>query len=311
MKIDCPNKQCTSTSKIIRQGFYIRACDSKKIQRFKCKSCGENFSSATGKREYRFRKRREIPLIRHLLCSNTSLQRIAKIAKVNRKTVTQKLIYLAELSNEAHLKYLKSRGDEEKNKRLLSEGIIKHGVGNVRTIQFDDLITLEDTKMKPLTVTVAIEKQTRTVLSIKVAQIPSFGHLAKRSKEKYGKRKNYHKEALKGVFDELKLCTSSENILFESDEHKFYPEFVKKYFPKAHYQTYKGAKGAVSGMGELKKIKYDPLFSINHTMAMLRYNIARLARKTWCQSKRLKFLQHHLDVYKTYHNIELLPAVPG
>jgi len=58
----------------------------------------------------------------------------------------------------------------------------------------------------------------------------------------------------------------------------------------------------VVGQGELKRGGYDPLFSLNHTAAMIRANINRLFRRTWCTSKRIDRLEGHLLLYTDYHN---------
>jgi len=39
---------------------------------------------------------------------------------------------------------------------------------------------------------------------------------------------------------------------------------------EATHRTVKGRRGSIAGQGELKKIGFDPLFSLNHTCAMLR-----------------------------------------
>ena len=61
------------------------------------------------------------------------------------------------------------------------------------------------------------------------------------------------------------------------------------------------------GQGELKKIGFDPLFDLNHTAAMIRANINRLFRRTWCTTKRADRLEAHLELYVQYHNRELIP----
>lgn len=52
----------------------------------------------------------------------------------------------------------------------------------------------------------------------------------------------------------------------------------------------------------MKKNNNDPLFAINHALAMLRANINRLIRKTWCTSKKIERLKDHLDIFTYYFN---------
>ena len=91
-----------------------------------------------------------------------------------------------------------------------------------------------------------------------------------------------------------------------SDECTFYGPAVQRYFPQAVYHQFKGEKSSVAGQGELKKTVMDPLFSINHTFAMLRANINRLVRKTWCTTKKISRLIDHLTIYAYVHNTMLI-----
>jgi hypothetical protein len=65
-------------------------------------------------------------------------------------------------------------------------------------------------------------------------------------------------------------------------------------------------KGSVVGQGQLKKVNFDPLFVVNHTCAMMRANINRLIRKTWCTTKDPLKLKDHLDVFIYFYNQSLL-----
>nr|MBX2839945.1 hypothetical protein [Gammaproteobacteria bacterium] len=64
----------------------------------------------------------------------------------------------------------------------------------------------------------------------------------------------------------------------------------------------KGLKGSVTGQGELKKIGRDPLFSINHTLAMFRDKMSRLSRLSWNLSKLMDRLDDHMAIYIESHN---------
>ena len=89
------------------------------------------------------------------------MRRSAKILGINYKTVLKKVEYLGEKSRKRHKSFLQRL---EKSK--------------VENMQFDDLITLEHTKMKPLSVSLAVDKKRRFILGAEVSRIPAFGHLA-------------------------------------------------------------------------------------------------------------------------------------
>lgn len=215
------------------------------------------------------------------------MRRTALIFKIHRMTVKRKLIYLA------------------KKARILHQKRLMYLSNQVNHLQFDDLITIEHTKLKPLTVTLAVDAKKRTILGAEVGQIPAFGLLAEKSRKKYGYRESQHKDTLKRLFESIKN-TVRKNALIESDEHHLYPQFVKKFFPLADHQQHKGERGCIVGQGELKKIHFDPLFTLNHSCAMFRANINRLIRKTWCTTKDPKSLKDHLDIYIEFHNKYLI-----
>jgi hypothetical protein len=91
-----------------------------------------------------------------------------------------------------------------------------------------------------------------------------------------------------------------------SDEHKLYTGFVSAYLPKAKHLTFKSERGCIAGQGEMKKVGFDPLFIVNHTCAMLRANVNRLIRKTWCTTKDPARLKDHLDVFMYFYNHHIL-----
>ncbi|MDA8792766.1 hypothetical protein N9N67_05940, partial [Bacteriovoracaceae bacterium] len=250
MIINCPD---CGNKNYHKCGSFFRKNDSRVVQKYRCKECGKYYSNATFSDCYRQKKRRVNDLVYKLLCSGNSLRRIAFIVNVDRKTINRKLIFLGLRARRKNLLFL-------------------HKLRPVKHLQFDDLITKEHTKLKPLSVSIAVDTKTRYILGAKVSQIPAFGHLSKLSRKKYGRRKSFHKQGLDKLFSEITQLVQPE-ALIRSDKHKFYPDFVKRYFPKAKHQTFKGRKAAVAGQGELKKQARDPLFMINHTFAMFRDNI--------------------------------------
>jgi transposase-like protein len=271
-----------------RFGFFVRKSDQRKIQRFRCRDCGHVFSDATFQECYRQKKRRINPRVYELLCSGVSQRRSARLLKVTRKTIARKLLFLAK----------KLR---EENRRAFLQGPLIEG------FQFDDLETFEHTKLKPLSVTMAVEKATRRILGFEVSSMPAKGYLAKLSYKKYGKRADRRAEGRKRLFSALKEKVLS-GALIESDSSPHYPGPVKEFFPHATHKTTLGGRAAIVGQGELKKLRFDPLFALNHTYAMQRANVNRLFRKTWCTTKDPERLRDHIELYVHYHNQVLLAA---
>jgi len=293
MKRNCPNSNCpdfNTNQNTIKDGFYKRRDDSRKIQRFKCKTCKAKFSAATGTLSFGMHRRRVNHQLFKLLCSRVSMRRAALLCNVSRGTVARRLKYFG------------------KKYRLKNEKQLLDCKNQIKQMQFDDLITKENSKLKPLSVTIAVDQDTRMILGAKVSQIPSFGHLAKLSKKKYGERKCHHIEGINSVFEKIKDCIH-EDARIVSDKHKKYPDLVKEFFPNAIHKTYESERACVAGQGELKKVRFDPLFVINHTCAMFRANINRLIRRTWCTTKDPERLQDHIDTFIYFYNNFLLKTL--
>lgn len=171
----------------------------------------------------------------------------------------------------------------------------------IAEFQFDDLETFEGTKCKPISITLAVEKSTRRILGIEISQMPANGRLARVSKEKYGHRKDQRKKGRNELLRKIQPFVVDDPII-QTDSNPHYKKDVHRHFPNARYFQYKGKKASETGLGELKRVPFDPLFSVNHTLAMLRANINRLFRKTWCTTKKRNNLYAHLLIYAEFHN---------
>jgi hypothetical protein len=188
---------------------------------------------------------------------------------------------------------LRKRKSLQKAKTLPPEGL--------KAVQFDDLETAEHTKCKPLSVALVVEPKFRKILNFKVSRMPAKGLLAERARKKYGFRPDQRPKGWNACLSELRGRLNPE-VEIKSDENPHYSRIIRRHFPQATHIQIKGGRGAVTGQGELKKLRFDPLFSLNHTCAMLRANLNRLFRRTWCTTKKIRGLEDHLSLYVDYHN---------
>lgn len=290
MRLKCPESECKShelspeAGVILRKGSYFRKSDGQWIPRYECKSCGRGFSSSLQSPCYRQKKRKLNHTIYLLLSSGVSQRRAARILGVTRRTVVRKFNFLAAQAKLKHESWLK-----ELSQTPLS------------LVQFDDLETSEHSKCKPLSVTLAVDPVTRKVLGFQISRMPAKGHLSRIAIEKYGPRPDERPRGWNALFEGL-TSVISPSALWVSDQNPHYPHHLKKHHPLSRHQCVKGRRGCVAGQGELKKIGFDPLFSLNHTCAMLRANLNRLFRRTWCTTKTIAGLENHLQLYIKLHN---------
>ena len=276
----------------VKFGQFYREDDAQTIQRYRCKACGKSHSSATHTPTYRQKKRRLNRLVEKDIVSGSSQRSIARKHGCARKTVARKIAFLAE------------RARVKLDHWLAQQQPFDH-------VQWDELITFEHSRLKPLSVAVMVAVEHgelgvhRSIIGFGIAQIPASGLIAKRSVEKYGKRKDQSPSMRKQVLETV-APRLSPTVLIESDEHASYADELKQALPKSVHIQHPSIRGSLSGQGELKRTGDDPLFTINHTLAMLRDNIKRLARKTWCTTKRGNVLSDILAIYSHHHNTRLI-----
>lgn len=280
-KISASTSSCT---RIIRFGFFYRTSDRRFIQRYRCLDCGKCFSSATFHPCFGQRKRQINRALATVLSSGMSLRRSAKVFDINIKTSARKLVFLGQQSLQSL-----SESNRSQDKAV--------------SVEFDDMETFEHTKCKPLSITLAVETKTRRILGFEVSTMPAKGPLAALSRQRYGFRKDDRRQGRKRLFKKIKPLLAQRAIL-KSDSNPHYKNEVRRYLPDCRYKQFEGKRGSSGGQGELKKVKFDPLFSLNHTCAKFRADINRLFRKTWCTTKRPDRLFMHLAIYSEFHNRE-------
>ncbi len=212
------------------------------------------------------------------------MRRIARLLGIHRTTVDRKLVFLAAQGRLQHQRWLGSLENRP-----------------ISSFQFDEMETSEHTKLKPLSIAVAVDDQRRKILGFQVSQMPATGLLAKKALKKYGPRRDFRAHGLTQLLESLQPVIAP-HALIRSDQKPLYPPLISKHFPDSTHVREKGRRGCVVGQGELKRGGYDPLFMLNHTCAMIRANVNRLFRRTWCTTKKREKLVAHLILYMNYHN---------
>ncbi len=280
----CPH--CAS-ERFKKKGFYSRAGDSRRVQRFSCKDCGKSFSRAGYSPWYRHRYRRLNPHIKTQLVSSGTIRGTARLLNIHPDTVSRHLTILGQIAKDS---VEKERSTWPKAKR----------------VQMDDLITFEHSALKQVSVTLMTDSDRYRMLGFCVSRIPTSGTIAQKAREKYGLRPdesilNRHK-----LLAEIKVVIA-DDAAFITDAHQGYPPLIQRHCPNAHHDTYLSRRACVAGQGELKEGGFDPLFCINHQMATLRAFVSRLVRRTWNTTKKLSQLEAHLWVMLAFYNAERRP----
>ena len=277
--MDCLNCQ---SNLVIKYGNFVTKENKKPIQRYRCNACKKTYSDQTGQLTFGEHKPQVTQQVLSLLMSGVSQRRCAGLLHVHPITVARKLCRLGS--------------------RAIQLNLAEKSSPDIKVAIFDEMETFEHTKCKPVSIPIAVEEGTRRILAIDAVSMPAKGPLAEISRRKYGKRADDRNSSLKQLLLKVKeLAPALERL--KSDECPRYPKVVSEVFanPVTH-ETHKGRRGCVVGQGELKRGGFDPLFSLNHTCAMIRDNIKRLSRRTWATTKRIERLKFFLSIYAWCHN---------
>ena len=298
MKPACPDSECFSQNagpnprfQVRKKGYYYRRSDGQHVRRYQCTKCSRNFSSAALAPTYRQKKRHLNRWVLKHLCSGVSQRRTARLLGVNPKTVVRKFRFLADQARLKNLEYLKSIAPQ-----------------SLTEVQWDDLETSEHTKCKPISVALAVDPYSRKVLGFRASRMPAKGTLSELSRRKYGPRKDERPKGWNQLLSELTPIVHPE-AEWLTDQNPHYPQYLKRHFPRARHKTTPGGRGCIAGQGELRKKGHDPMFALNHTCAMLRADMNRLFRRTWCTTKTLEGLVQHLELYTWFRNQHLTPEL--
>ena len=281
--------------RVRKRGSFTRKGSLKRIRRYQCLHCGHSYSQATFLPEFK-QQRRELNLaIEKILCSLVSERRAALLLGVSRRLIARRTHFL---------KIQAKRFQEKEFQDRIERGLL------YEDLQFDEMESFEHTKCKPLSIGLLVDAKTREILGVSVASMPATGLLAQISRKKYGWRKDERAKEAKLLFTRLSEVIHPEAQI-ASDQNPKYPGWLKSTLPQIRHTAHKGRKPRSAGQGELKKGYLDPLFSLNHTAAMIRANVSRLIRKTWCTTKKAENLRARLWVYLHFHNTQLLQLTPS
>lgn len=288
----CPRPDCSSHRtdhfRWRRKGRFRRRCDGRTVERFLCLECGRGFSIQTFRLDYRLRKPRLHLVLFRDFVSKVTMRQSARTLGCTRRTVAHRLKLLGTHCREFHCAMLR---------RARQRG------GIAGTFQLDELETFEHSRrLKPLTVPALIERGSYFVLHAECAPLPARGRLSprdqrkKEEQERAGKkRRSGSLEAVRKSFEVLaQVHRANGTVAIETDRKSTYATRLRRLFG----ERLRHARHSSSAPRNYK----NPLFPINHTLAMMRDGLSRLVRRSWAASKLGERLELHLWIWIAYRN---------
>lgn len=289
----CPHPACAAHAagvlfRFRRDGTFLRRCDGRRVQRFRCHHCARRFSTQS----FRLDRRQQKPWINVPLfgcfVSKVSHRQTARTLRIDRKTVHRRLLLWGPAMNRFH--------------EAMLERARRRG-GLAGSFSFDELETFEeDRRLQPVTVPVLIHRATRFIVHLESAPLPARGGLSALDRErkearerKFGRRVSESNRAVENCLLRLKSAhTKAAPLELVTDRKTAYPPLVRKHFARG------GAFVRVDSSETRNTL--NPLFPINHSLAMLRDHVSRLVRRSWCASKLRARLDLHLWIYAAWRN---------
>jgi hypothetical protein len=217
-------------------------------------------------------------MVLRLYASGMTQRRMAIVLGVNRKTIVRKFLFLGYLARKEH-------------ERRIASGELK-----TSHAQFDEMETFEHTRMKPVSVALAVRANSGQILAIRCAQMSYKGPLAALAREKYGPREDQTATAIKTVLTTIGQC-STQDATLTTDADPRYLNQVRTVLPDTTHNSIKRRFAKKD-----RKNAEDHLFTLNYTAAKIRNDLSRMGRKTWVTTKKVERLQAHLDLYIAFNN---------
>jgi len=289
----CPSPDCPSASSLsfrfTRKGFFHRRCDGRAIQRFLCLHCQRGFSIQTFRLDYRLKKPALHLALFWLFVSKVTMRQSARVLACSRRTIAQRLDLLGAHCHE----FLEFSLAQARAKGLKLQG----------TFQLDELETFEHSRrLAPLTVPVLIERRSLFVLHAESAALPARGGLSNRDRARkqarerlLGKRTSGSRAAVARSFELLRLLHAQASLVHvQTDKKHSYQAALRRLFGTRLLHERISSKDP--------RDPTNPLFPINHTLAMLRDGVSRLVRRSWAGSKKRVKLDGHLWIWIAYRN---------
>ena len=287
----CKSPECEASPdfQYQRRGTFKRACDGRVVPRFQCKRCGKSFSTQTYRVDRGLRKPHLNVAVALLLISKVTQRQCTRDLGCDRAAIAIRLERFGTHCKDFHERLMKERGQTK-----AWEG----------RFLLDELETYEQNRrLKPVTVPVLVHKVSHCILHAAVGTLPARKPLSPANQKKLAqieeaegkKRVSESRAKVAECFDVLSsVCPTTEPVRVGTDQKYSYRALLKKRFgDRLQHETTHSS---------LPRTTVNPLFVINHTLAMLRDGLSRLVRRTWANSKQREKLEWHLWLYIGWRN---------
>ena len=175
-------------------------------------------------------------------------------------------------------------------------------------VQFDEMESFEHTRLKPLSIALAVSGDGKRILDAQVGVLHYKGPLASLAMRKYGPRIDTSREARARTLKSIERVVSKKGALNVITDAKpqYRSELDYMFQGKLifNHVTVSNEDNQVRHATNptLRKNVGDLMFWLNHIAARIRHDLSRMMRKVWTTTKILERLQAHLNLFIAYYN---------
>ncbi len=282
----CPNEKCKFHSHLKarwgykRYGSYIRKTDNRRIQRFKCLSCGRTFSTQTFSTTYWQKKPFIDAMIFSRLVNGMCNRQIARDIGVDPTTIDRKISRLGR-----HC--------------LLFLTVMGQNGPTARQIVYDGLETFELSQYYQFHHNIAVEKGTDFILFFNDSELRRKGRMTKVQKRRRAELEELHgrpdpraiEKATKEVLSEV--IPPQGMVTFYTDDHPQYRKPIRRYGNRIRHEV---------TPGRAHRDRNNNLWESNLTDLFIRHSGRNHARETIAWSKRRQSSTEHLAIFAVWRN---------
>ena len=280
----CPNPGCrfhfgTNTRFYVKNGFAHTDKPPFRNQRFKCKSCLEQFSANTFRLDFRRKLAKLSENVLYYSLNGMSNNSIARLLKVNEGTVRDRLKLMARQAL-----YF----EKENQPRKITEDVA-----------YDGFETFTHSQFSPCYVNTAVGSHSLFIYHNTFSPLNRKGRMTSEQKikqqeliEKHGfyPRDSVFEES-RYIFKELSSRGDGRTLYM--DQHRAYERAIRSIDFRMDYETISS---------ERRRDPSNPLFPINHLHSLYRHFFSSQKRETIAFQKHEAALLEKMQLMKVYRN---------
>ncbi len=280
----CPNPGCrfhfgTNIRFYVKNGFTLTDKPPFRNQRFKCKSCLEQFSANTFRLDYRRKLANLSENILHYSLNGMSNNSIARLLKVNEGTVRDRLKIMARQSL-----YF----EKENSPRKITEDVA-----------YDGFETFTHSQFSPCYVNTAVGSYSLFIYHNTFSPLNRKGRMTSeqkiKQKELIDKHGFYPRDSVfeesRYIFRELSFRGTGRTLYM--DQHRAYERAIRSMDFQMDYEAISSKR---------RRDPSNPLFPINHLHSLYRHFFSSQKRETMSFQKHEAALLEKMQLMKIYRN---------